>query len=118
MRSVLAIAVLAACDKGPPDPERYRAMTEEQKCEATEPRAKQCIDDLLVAQMRAVVDDEQAAGAIERDLRRPWSTDQHDAADVHRTMCRGDRGYADAVVACWGESSCEAFAKCFTAYRR
>lgn len=111
-RSVLVLAVLAACGKpSPPDPEQYRAMTEEQRCEAVAPRAAECIDDLMLADLRALGADKELSREVEVDLRSK-RTGTAEAMDIARISCRGGKHFADAVIACWAETSCDRFVRC------
>jgi hypothetical protein len=115
---VLVVA-LVACGGGPkpPDPARYQAMSEEERCEATAPRATKCIDELLAADLRDLAsavgsEVEAAAAAMERDD-RPLG--DREALTIHQIRCETAETYPDAVLACWSESGCDAFARCVIA---
>ncbi len=123
MRSCLVVAVVlvsSACsDKlpSPPDPQAYQAMTEEQKCDAVAPRGARCVDELMVAHLRSLDAnaDPELLRAMESEMRdRPSSGDEADT--MHHLNCVGSRGtaFADAVIACWNTTPCEAFANCVT----
>jgi hypothetical protein len=120
---ILALVVAAsACSKKagpPPAPELFRAMTADEKCEATAPRATLCIDELLIASLQALAQqgsgERELADGLTADLRGTKSSDRQ-AADMHRMNCLGasDAVYAEAVVACWTVEGCEPFAACVT----
>ncbi len=109
MRWLVAIALAACSDKlpDPPSAERFEQMTDQQRCEATEPRGMRCADALLVASAEALgVEDIGSA------LRaQPRSTDD-EARAMYRVQCAGERKLADAVLACWDIKGCRAFADC------
>ncbi|CAN5923455.1 hypothetical protein BH11MYX3_BH11MYX3_34050 [soil metagenome] len=118
---LFVILIVASACSGkpptPPDPQAYKAMTEEQKCAATAPRATRCVDELMIAHLRQLMgsdaDGAELARAFADDVNEKRSSaDQADA--MHRTNCVGSRGtlYQDAVIACWNTTPCEAFAKC------
>lgn len=122
MKLVLVLVLVASCgdaDRGPPDPQQYKAMTDEQKCDATAPRATRCIDELLAAQMKDVLAADAKSGAeIDQALDRTPGATASQASEMHRVSCAGDPHYADAIVACWSTAGCRQFADCVLAHER
>ena len=119
----LAIAIVTtgvACKDGlppPPDPQRYQTLNEDERCEATAPRAIRCIDHLLLAQFRQL-SSELPEGLVQEVSSARTSTSE--ALVMHRTSCLADdprspAAYADAIVACWSVEDCVAFADCVVA---
>ncbi len=113
------VLVLAACsDKPParPDETTFHAMNDDEKCRATAGRAIMCMDEILVAQVRAMPGiDGDLAGAMESDLaadKRPPKQDRKENIQLHKTSCIAEPGYADAVFACWSMNDCKQFATC------
>ena len=117
-RALAVVLLLAACsDKMPgrPDEASFRAAAPSEKCRLTEPRATRCSDELLVADLRSLAgsDDGGLADAVAEDLHkdsRPTTAKARRA--MHQNMCLAGGGYAEAVFACWSETSCKAFAAC------
>jgi hypothetical protein len=126
MRTHLLFAILiaaSACSNklpSPPDPQAFKAMNEEQKCDATAPRATRCVDELMIAHLRQLSVADGAGAELTRTLENEVH-EKHSSADeadaMHRVNCVGSPGTAfqDAVVACWNTTPCEAFASCVTA---
>jgi len=116
MRSTVLASLLAACNKlpEPPSAADFAAMTDEQKCEATAPRATRCTDELLVAELRDISGDDAFAAEIGRDYATGPRPDADEAHTIHQLACRGDRdgAYQKAVFACWDVTDCSAFARC------
>ncbi|MEO7096616.1 MAG: hypothetical protein ABI175_25385 [Polyangiales bacterium] len=120
MRTLLVLAlVTAACSDKPaaPDPKAFAAMSEDAKCDAAFPRAKRCVDELMAQQFESLVEpgaseaDRKVATEMANEIRKEKSfADEADA--LHRTSCAASPTYADAVVACWPEPDCKAFATC------
>jgi hypothetical protein len=124
MRSGLLIAfVLLGCGgkPSPPDMKKYEAMSAEERCKATEPRASMCADELVVMDLRDLAGDlgSEMTNAVEKDLEGKGQVDSAQAKEVHRSICRGDRttAYMDAVVECWAVEHCKDFANCVSAAR-
>ena len=115
MRSLGLLFVLACGDKppAPPDPERFQKMTPDERCDAAAPRAGRCIGALQIAELRGLNDPELAKHLAE-ELRKSPPPDAREARKIHINMCLGTPGYADAVVACWNASDCDAFTTCVT----
>jgi hypothetical protein len=121
MRAVLALLlVTAACsDKPPaaPDPKAFAAMGEEAKCEATLPRAKKCVDELMAQQFEDLVDpsasaaDKQVSAQVAKEIRAE-SSFSDEADKLHHVNCAASATYPDAVVACWAETDCKTFSAC------
>jgi hypothetical protein len=113
MRVLVAVAVLVACGgkPSPPNPEEYKKLTEEQRCEATASRAESCVGYIMTAQLAAIAGDDELVKEIGHDLKAPTDNDRA----AYMQMCRAGFGTADAVVACWKEESCKAFAACVVA---
>lgn len=117
---LVAIALLATtacgCKPPAPDPKQFAAMNEDAKCEATLPRAKKCVDELMAQQFESLMDpgsgaDKQDAAEMAKELRKDESFSD-EAEAIHHTNCAASTTYADAVVACWAEPDCKAFATC------
>ena len=112
----LWIALLAACDKlpDPPSASEFAAMTHQQKCEATAPRATRCTDELMVGELRELTGDREAAEEIGRDYAAGPSPNARQAREIHDISCASDRdgSYLKAIVECWNVSDCTAFADC------
>ena len=121
MRLALAlVAVLAACHDKPakPDPAAFAKMTRGQQCAATAPRAEKCADELMVADLHAL-GSQLGSGldALEDKLRdSPPATDD-EAHEMQRLHCVESAHFAEAVVACWDEDGCDAFAACVAKHR-
>jgi hypothetical protein len=119
VRTLLALLlVTTACgDKpSPPDPKQFATMSEEAKCEAVLPRAKKCQDELMAQQFESLMDpvseaDKQVAAEMTKELREEKSFSD-EAEALHRNNCAASESYPDAVVACWAEPDCKAFAAC------
>jgi hypothetical protein len=121
MRWCLAV-VLAACSDKLPDPpsaSAFAAMTDEQKCDATAPRATRCVRELAIALVRQVAGDNEAARA-ERDQAERPSPGPAERRKLHEHHCygRNTTAYTQAVVACWDAADCAAFASCVFAAAR
>ncbi len=90
-------------------------MTADERCDATAPRATLCIDELLIARLRAVTtsgsDESELTDGMTANLRDRKSSDR-EAADMHRVNCLGGTDYAEAVLTCWAVGGCEPFAAC------
>lgn len=114
----VALAVVVGCHKrvDPPDPAQYRSMSLEQRCEVTAPRATQCIEEVMEAELRTLLKHPDDAPTIIDDHGRATGSE---AAAIHRVQCAGSpRGeYQDAVIACWDRDGCREFAACVAAAR-
>jgi hypothetical protein len=113
----LLLAMLAACDKLPPAPEAaaFAAMSSQAKCEATLPRAKRCVDELLVAEVDSLNPggDPAFTDALREGMdKSPTYSD--DAEAMHRTSCLASRdgSYTRGILRCWDTTPCRAFAEC------
>jgi hypothetical protein len=111
---VSAVLVLSGCSSKrppgpPPDKAKMAAMTSEERCAATEPRAAPCASHLVTAELALLT-------SISYDEAEKLSPEERlsgsAAQEIHRVQCAGSDGYPDAVVACWQETSCKAFARC------
>jgi hypothetical protein len=122
MRALL-LALLASCSKSDPaklpvpDPVAFFKLSESQQCAATEERAAACADDLVIADLELLEKGDPAQRElrenIEKDLRAdPSSSD--DGRKLHQAQCRRPR-YTNAIVRCWTEPTCMAFARCVVA---
>ena len=111
---LLPLIILAAC-KGtpsPPDPKAFAAMTPEARCEAVAPRATQCVDELMIADLHSVGIDPALAKELETQLGNSPRAKGDEAAAMHKTRCASTKGYPPAVVACWAIQPCQAFVDC------
>ncbi len=118
MRFCVMLLLVTACSDKPsaPDPKQFAALGEEAKCAATLPRAKRCIDELMAQQIERLMQpaseaDKQATQQLAKEMRQETSASD-EAEKVHETNCAASEHYADAVVACWAEPDCRAFAAC------
>jgi hypothetical protein len=118
MRSslVMALVLVAACDRGTPAPHtltppglsKLGQMSEEQRCTAVAPRARPCVDELMRASLVSIGAGELAE-AVKED---PGPTTAKDRDVMHALNCETDQDYPFAVVTCWKNCDCEAFATC------
>ncbi len=103
----LAIALLVACgsnaSKPADQPPSLGGMTEDQRCAAVAARAVPCIDELYDVELMAL------AGVDTSDEK---TTDPEARERLHQARCAVGTEYADAVVTCWHQRSCLAFASC------
>ncbi len=116
MRAILVIAILAACGGKPSAPslEDYKKLDAEGRCKATMPRAVQCIDNLMLDQMKAAGIGSEDAKEMMQKLASKAST-REDDEKVYQIECAGEKDpnkVPDAVYACWAIDSCKAFASC------
>lgn len=120
MHTLLALLLVAtACSDKPaaPDPKEFAALDGERKCEATLPRAKKCVDEMMAQELESLLDpgagggDKEVATAVAKEMREVQSFSD-EAERLHQIHCTASDGYADAVVACWAEPDCKAFATC------
>jgi hypothetical protein len=113
VKLALAVLVLAACNRlpDPPDAEAFKHMMAKQRCKATAPRAVRCADELMVAGVKAMGVGSEFDDFAEELRDTPRATDDQ-AISMHKMQCLGDPHYAEAVLACWKESDCDAFAAC------
>jgi hypothetical protein len=126
MRKVIAMVVMLGCGGKPssPDPAKFAAMSDEDKCIATEPRASQCADELVVMDVRDLADssglDAETAKTLEGDLEKSRRSNSDQAKGLHRASCAASRtsAYMDAVFECWAVEPCKDFANCVSAARR
>lgn len=110
----LALLFVLGCrDKppAPPDPARFQKMTPDERCAAAAPRALRCIGALQIADLRQL-NDPELANQVAEQLRKSPPPDAKEARVLHETMCLGSPRYADAVVACWNASDCDALTAC------
>ncbi len=125
MRSGLLIAVVMLGCGGkpsPPDMKKYEAMSADEKCDATEPRASLCVDELLVMDLRDLAGQDigsEFIETVEKDLESRPRTNPSQAKPLHQNLCRGGRttAYMDAIVECWAVEHCKDFANCVSAAR-
>jgi hypothetical protein len=125
MRNVFVVAiVMLGCSKpSPPDPKKYAAMSDDEKCKATEPRAAQCADELVVMSLRDLAGssgiDAEMMRRLETDLEKSGRADDDEAKIIHRSLCASSltSAYMDAVVACWAVEHCTDFTKCISRAR-
>ena len=113
MLAALLVVVAAACDKLParPDLATFDKLSESEQCEAAAPRGTRCIDDLLIADIKALDLDIDTKTQLVKELRtRP--TAPADQRTVHDVQCHGDPAYAKAIVACWTIEPCKEFVDC------
>jgi hypothetical protein len=123
-RIVIAVVVAACGDRAPaaPDPAKYEAMDEDQRCKAAEPRAVLCTEELMVLDVEELASagglPPETATALEKDLTKgPTTADE--ARAIHKTSCLGSPGteYQDAIVACWKTASCAELVACMKTKR-
>jgi hypothetical protein len=117
MRRLVMLVVTASCNTKPtaPDPAKFAAMDETAKCEATVPRTRECMDEVLLAQLASLQGtgiDKEGIDAISADWRAKEKADADEASVLHRTSCQASPRYADAVFACWAQPDCKRLAKC------
>jgi hypothetical protein len=121
MRWLSILLVLAACSDKLPDPpsaSAFAAMTEDQKCEATAPRATRCVEELMIADLRQLSTASGDGNLLADEVAKAWEDEPRAGGDearrIHQAACLGDRdgGYMTAVVACWNEPDCKSFASC------
>lgn len=125
----LALLVTAGCHGGPPDPPTaaaWQAMSGDQRCAATEPRAGRCGDALVMMNIDQLARDAHG-GSQDTDLKalrdelakdthlNPSHLDEREGGVVHQENCVTDPGYAAAVYACWAVDGCDALTKCILA---
>jgi hypothetical protein len=121
MRRLSIVLVLAAAcsDKlpDPPSPSVFAAMSPTEQCAATAPRAMRCVDELMVATVRQLTDvskeSDELAAQLEKDFASE-SLSSDEKLKIHHTSCEGehDARYQKAIVACWSQPDCKAFARC------
>src|SRR5258706_15901218 len=111
LRPLAVLLLAAACSDKPPDLAKFKAMSEADQCEAAAPRATRCIDDLLVADIKAVGLDKELRGKLVKDVRTTHSTPDERKA-MHEIQCLSGPAYTNAVVACWTIEPCKEFAEC------
>ena len=113
LRPLAVLLLAAACsDKpAPPDLAKFKAMSEDDQCEAAAPRATRCMDDLLVADIKAVGLDKDLKGELVKEVRTTPSTPD-ERKTMHKVQCMSDPAYANAVVACWTIEPCKEFVEC------
>jgi hypothetical protein len=119
-RLPLLLALLLACggDAPPskPSPEAFEAATAIERCELTEPRAARCADELVVEGMRDLLGDDPLVDQTAAEIRASKPS-RRQRRDIHATSCHADPIYAAAVLACWDERDCTAFARCVVSRR-
>src|SRR5262249_8110052 len=98
----LVIAMLVACGKpAPPDPKAYAAMTDEQKCEATAPRGRQCAEEIVEATAQMLLDQDPTmkdfSDEVKRELEAQPRASKKDREEMHKVECVSDARYTDAV---------------------
>lgn len=106
VRGVLAIAalgILGARARAEPAPSLAN-LSREAQCAVTAARARPCAAEMLAAEEHELGFD--GIGGP----KGPWS--DRDAAAQHRIRCRASEVYPAAIVACWSEPTCDAFARC------
>jgi len=109
------VALFGACGGAstpppPPEPAAFAAMSEEQQCDATAPRAIPCTDALMVASFVSLGFDRKAAMQTVAET-------GHASADelrkVHQVACLDpDGAYVRGLVRCWAQPTCNALAAC------
>ncbi len=110
------IAILAACGgkPSPPSLEDYKKLDAEGRCKATTPRAVQCIDNLMLDEMKDVgIGSDDAKDMMQTVESKP--SKPGDDEKVYEIMCAGEKDanrVPDAVYACWSVDNCKAFSKC------
>jgi hypothetical protein len=123
-RAVIAMLLVACGDRVPsaPDPAKYEAMDEDQRCKAAEPRAVLCTEELMVADLDELAGTgglpPETVGAIKDGLTKgPTTADE--ARAIHKTSCLGSPGteYQDAIVACWKTAGCAELVACMKTKR-
>lgn len=122
MRAVLLLTLLASCANSDPaqlpvpDPAAFAKLSDSAQCAATENRAAPCADDLVIADLALLEQGDPAQRelreTIEKDLRADPSPSD-DRRKLHQSLCRHPR-YTTAIVTCWKEPTCVAFARCVT----
>lgn len=123
MRALLLLFLFVACSKSDPsklsapDPAAFAKLSEPEQCAATEERAAPCSDDIVIADLELLEKTDpgqrEMRVSIEKDLRaKPSSND--DRRKFHQSMCQNPP-YMAAIVTCWKEPTCMAFARCVTA---
>ncbi len=116
--AIVLFVVTAACSSkpaAPPDPQAYRAMTDEQKCAAVAPRALPCVDELMITILHAVTGDRASDPEFARKIDDEIRANRSDgdlAKTMHQSNCNGDLHYTDSVIACWSVEGCQPFAEC------
>jgi hypothetical protein len=106
-----------------PDPTKFRAMTPEEQCKATAPRATRCATELLIEDMRETFSREPADTAFVDDVAKRIGNEPRptaaEAARMHEAKCLSDlsHGYPAAVARCWNMDDCREFATCVTRKR-
>ncbi len=94
----------------PPDPAAWAKLGPDEKCRQAFPRAADCTDELIAAQMSSLGGSGLGDEMLNKMKDEP--TSDRDAVRVHKVQCAGSKHYADAVYACWKTEGCAAFAKC------
>lgn len=122
MRWLSLLVLVAACKDKLPDPpsaSAFAAMTAQQQCDATAPRAVRCIDELMLAAVREMTGDAEAA-SIEKGWAEQPDLLPEQARYAHDGQCEQARHgrYMKAVVTCWNEPDCKRFASCVFAAKR
>jgi hypothetical protein len=97
----------------PPDRAQLAAMSWDDRCAAVAPRAKPCLDELMIAQSAGI--DPALGDAMKENLATKPAASARELEVMHRTQCASDDAYPAAAVKCWSRTDCKQFATCVAA---
>lgn len=121
MRIVTIVAAVTAAGCGneaaKPTATSLEGKSPEQQCELLAPRLRPCGNELVVAQAVAAGIDAEVASAIGEQLeaadRKPAAkTGRDETIGMCMTSIAADPDYAQRVLQCWDEKTCESFVAC------
>jgi hypothetical protein len=129
--TIVAAVTAAGCgnDSAKPAAESLEGKTAEQQCEALAPRLQPCVNEVIVAQavsagisdeiVEALGDELRAAdrrtpeeAGHGRILTTPKSELRGETIAICMTSVAQDPAYAQRVLQCWDEKTCESFVAC------